>query len=110
MSNRYGILPRIVGLLAVAYAALAGFHTLSDFDVWWQLASGRWMWEHGAVLRQEVFSYTAAGAPWNYPAAGEILFYCLYRLGGLSLLSLLTPRACSAGALVLIRKGGQGGM
>jgi tetratricopeptide (TPR) repeat protein len=110
MSNRYAILPRIVprivGLLAVLYAALAGFHTLSDFDVWWQLASGRWMWEHGSILRQEAFSYTASGTPWSYPAGGEILFYWLYRLGGLALLSLLTPLACLFIALLLIRRGG----
>ncbi len=104
MRNR--TLLRLSALLAVAYTTLAGFHTLSDFDVWWQLASGRWMWDHGTVLRQETFSYTAAGAPWTYPAAGEILFYWLYRMGGLALLSLLTPLACLAVSLLLIRKGG----
>jgi tetratricopeptide (TPR) repeat protein len=106
MSNRSAILPRIVGLLAVLYVVLAGFHTLSDFDVWWQLASGRWMWEHGSILRQETFSYTALGKPWAYPAAGELLFYWLYRLGGLALLSLLTPLACLFVGLLLVRKGG----
>jgi tetratricopeptide (TPR) repeat protein len=97
---------RLSTLLAVVYATLAGFHTLSDFDIWWQLASGRWMGEHGAVLRQEAFSYTAAGAPWTYPAAGEVLFYWIYRQGGFALLSLLTPLACFAVSLLLIRRGG----
>ena len=85
---------RTVGIsscLALVYATLAGFHTLSDFDVWWQLASGRWMWEHGTVLRQEVFSYTAAGSPWTSPVAGELLFYWMYRQGGLALLSCGEP-------------------
>ena len=97
---------RLSALLAVVYATLAGFHTLSDFDIWWQLASGRWMWDQGMVLRQETFSYTAAGTPWTYPAAGEILFYWIYRQGGLELLSLVTPLACLAISLLLIRKGG----
>jgi tetratricopeptide (TPR) repeat protein len=106
MRNRHGILLRLSALLAAAYATLAGFHTLSDFDVWWQLASGRWMWDHGTVLRQETFSYTAAGAPWTYPVGGEILFYWIYRQGGLALLSLLTPLACLGVSLLLIRRGG----
>jgi tetratricopeptide (TPR) repeat protein len=61
------------------------------------------MWDHGAVLRQEAFSYTASGTPWTYPVGGELLFYWLYRQGGLALLSLLTPLACFAIGLILIR-------
>ena len=106
MRNLRPTILRLSALLAVAYATLAGFHTLSDFDVWWQLASGRWMWDHGTVLRQETFSYTAAGAPWTYPVGAEILFYWIFRQGGLALLSLLTPLACFAVSLLLIRKGG----
>jgi tetratricopeptide (TPR) repeat protein len=106
MNNRHGILLYLSALLAVAYATLAGFHTLSDFDIWWQLATGRWMWDHGTVLKQEVFSYTAAGVPRIYSAGGEIFFYWLYRMGGLEMLSLLTPLACLAVSAVLIRKGG----
>ncbi len=99
-----GLLVRVSALFALAYATLAGFHTLSDFDVWWQLASGRWMWDHAAILRTETFSYTAAGAPWTYPALGEVFFYWIWRFAGLSGLSLLTPLACLVIAAVLLRK------
>jgi len=58
-------LRRLAAIAAVLYAILAGLRTLSDFDVWWQLASGRWMWTHQAVMRQEVFSYTASGTSWQ---------------------------------------------
>src|SRR5438045_4131320 len=107
MSKRPAFIVSILAsCVAVCYAVLAGLHTLSDFDVWWQLASGRWMWTHHQILRQETFSHTAAGHPWTYPLAGEILFYWMYRLGGAALLSLLTPAACLIVALLLMRKGG----
>ncbi len=90
----------------LAYAALTGFRTLSDFDVWWQLASGRYWIETGHLARQDVFSYTAQGRPWLYPAGSGLLFYLLYRLGGYGLLSLLAPMAAAITALLLLRKGG----
>lgn len=42
----------------------------SDPDMWWHLASGRWMLDHGELLRVEIFSSTAAGRPY---AVGEWL-------------------------------------
>src|SRR6476659_922325 len=35
-----------------------------DGDTSWHLAVGRWMFEHGAIPRVDVFSLTAAGKPW----------------------------------------------
>jgi hypothetical protein len=53
-------------------AALAGFALaalspglLNDGDTYWHIRAGEWMIAHGAVLRADVFSYTAAGAPWH---------------------------------------------
>src|SRR5258708_188234 len=96
---------RLAAVAAVIYAVAAGFRTISDFDVWWQLASGRWMWDHGEVMRQEVFSYTAPGAPWIYPAGSGALFYWMWRVAGPNALSLLAPAACAMVALLLIRHG-----
>src|SRR5579871_950613 len=105
LKNWHRHLARATGCAAVAYMVAVGFHTLSDPDVWWQLASGRWMWVNGAVLRQDVFSFTAHGVPWMYPVGGELFFYGIFRLGGLTLLSLLAPAACLLVALLLIRGG-----
>src|SRR2546422_9786565 len=33
-----------------------------DSDTYWQLAMGRWMLDHHAFLRQDIFSSTVAGA------------------------------------------------
>ena len=37
----------------------------SDPDMYWHLASGKWMVEHGALLTRDVFSTTIAGQPYS---------------------------------------------
>jgi hypothetical protein len=59
-------------VVAIAVAAVAlGLRALavvragvSDVDVWWVAAAGRWMIEHRAVPRANLFSYTAPDHPW----------------------------------------------
>jgi hypothetical protein len=52
---------------ALAAFALAGFSPglLNDGDTYWHIRAGEWMIAHGAALRADPFSYTAAGAPWH---------------------------------------------
>src|SRR5277367_5656185 len=44
--------------LALVYALLAGLHTLQDFDLGWQVATGRWVLQHRHIFSADVFSYT----------------------------------------------------
>jgi tetratricopeptide (TPR) repeat protein len=100
----------IHGALAGAvllYAALAACYTLKNFDLGWQLAAGRYIAETGHIPRLDVFSYTAPGKEWVYPAGAELLFYALYRLAGYIALTLLGMAACvSAVALVFFAEAG----
>lgn len=50
--------------LCYLIAFVLGIKQLREPDIWWQLLSGRWMLEHGAVTKTDVFSYTMAGHPW----------------------------------------------
>lgn len=77
--------------------ALLGIFLLSaarvspDPDTWWHLNAGKWMVEHGVLLRVDQFSYTRLGEP--YPAPGwpvQILLYLVYQVGGIGGLNLLT--------------------
>jgi len=43
-------------VLALGYALFAGLRTVSDFDLGWQLATGRYLVEHHQVPRTELFS------------------------------------------------------
>jgi len=71
----------LAGFLAVI--ALLAIYPASDADTFWHLANGRWMVEHGAIVRREVFSYTAPGVPFenSYWLAQLFLFFLHQSLG-----------------------------
>ena len=54
----------LAGLAAFALAAFSP-GLLNDGDTYWHIRAGDWMAAHGAVLRADVFSYTAAGHAWH---------------------------------------------
>ena len=82
---------RLVLVLAfVAIFAMASRVSV-DPDTWWHLRAGQWIVEHGAILRQDVFSYTRAGAAWHYPGwLAQVLLFGLFKLGGFAALNLYT--------------------
>lgn len=90
---------------ALTYAFLAGFHTLQDFDLGWQLATGRWVVQHHRVFSVDVFSYTAVDRPWMYPALSGVVFYLSFLAGGYGLLSWLGAIACAGTVALLLRNG-----
>lgn len=95
----------VFSTVALLYALLAGLHTVSDFDLGWQLATGRWIVQHHSVPLTDVLSYTAAGTPWTYPVGGDVFFYLMYRLGGYVLLSWIGAAACAGTVALLLRRG-----
>jgi tetratricopeptide (TPR) repeat protein len=95
----------ILLVVALAYAFVAGLHTVTDSDLGWQLATGRWVAQHHAIPSTDVFSYTAQGEPWIYPVGAGLLFYAAYLLGGYALLSWLGAVACVGTVALLLRRG-----
>ena len=88
---------RFLSSVRLTHLALLGIFLLSaarvspDPDTWWHLNAGKWMVEHGELLRVDQFSYTRLGEP--YPAPGwpvQILLYLVYQVGGIGGLNLLT--------------------
>src|SRR5271169_15045 len=94
-----------LAFLALTYAFLAGLRTVQDFDVGWQMATGRWIVQHHSVPSIDVFSYTAQGQPWIYPVGAGIFFYAAYLLGGYVLLSWIGAAACCGTVALLLRRG-----
>ena len=96
-----------LGLSAVAlvYAFLAGLRTVSDYDLGWQMATGRWVIQHHHIPSVDVFSYTAQGNPWIYPVGAGLLFYGAYLIGGYALISWIGAAACVAAVALLLRRG-----
>jgi tetratricopeptide (TPR) repeat protein len=95
----------ILAAIALIYAFLAGLRTLSDFDLGWQLATGRWLAQHHHISSTDVFSYTAQGEPWIYPIGTGLLLYAAYLLGGYGLISWIGALACVGTVALLLRRG-----
>lgn len=61
-----------------------------DTDGWWHLANGRWMVQHGQILKADPFSYTHPGSAWAHPGYPyEIGQYLAYRWLGFRGVDLL---------------------
>ena len=95
----------LLACVALAYAFLAGLRTVSDFDVGWQLATGRWVVQHHQVPSADFFSYTAHGEHWIYPVGAGVVFYAAYLLGGFGLISWVGAVACVGTVVLLLRRG-----
>ena len=78
---------------------LAGLKTVVDFDLGWQMATGRYLLTHHAIPRTELFSYTAHGVEWIYPVLSGLVFYLLYQMGGYAAISWFCALACVAALL-----------
>jgi len=78
-------------LATVAASALyASFNSVTDGDIWWHLAVGRYIVEHRTIPSQDVFSYTANGAAWqNHEWLSQVVLYGVFAAGGDRALALL---------------------
>jgi tetratricopeptide (TPR) repeat protein len=90
--------------LGLLYAFAAGLRTLGDFDLGWQLATGRWIVQHRQIPFTDIFSYTASGTDWIYPVLSQILLYLSYVIGGYGLLSWLGAVACVGTIALMLRR------
>ncbi len=65
--------------------ALAGFTALFkvfDYDVYWHVATGRWIWAHHAFPTRDVFSHTAPGPLLYTEGIAQLVFFGFDKLGG----------------------------
>ena len=101
--------------LAPLYVALAAFALAlatppGDPDTYWHLASGKWMLDHGALLRTDVFSSTVNGQPYSVGEwFGEIVLYVAYLAGGWTGLVVLRGLLVAVAAFFLTRVALRGG-
>jgi hypothetical protein len=85
------------------FTAILGMACLMPMqnDTWWHLRAGQEMWSRRFVMLADEFSFTVPGHPWpNHEWLSEIVFFALYSLGGLPLLTMFAA-ACVTLALGL---------
>ena len=105
-SERYLRLAKMALIFLVLFTSLcAGLHTVSDSDMGWHLATGRWVVAHRQVPRTDVLSFTSADTPWMYPPFAGVLFYMIYSAFGYAGLSWGCALACLAVVAYLVRRG-----
>ena len=100
-------------LVLVLFSALFFALTLPQFgpDFWWHLASGRWMWEHGTLMRADPFDFTSVifgssgqvGYLLTLTWLSQVLLYGVYLLGGLKGTALLQAAVFTALFYLLLR-------
>lgn len=74
---------RIALLLCVTFSVLLCAAPISDFDTFWHLANGRAMVDSGRIVSTELFSYSAAGTPFdNHAWLAQIAMYLAWSLAG----------------------------
>src|SRR5262245_37857867 len=106
--HRAALRPRVEHIwlaLPVALLIWVGFRKpLWMLDFWWQLKTGEITVTTGALVRADLFSFTAAGTP-DTPHSwlSQCLFYLAYRAGGLPLLVGLNTALLVATLLPIYR-------
>jgi len=98
-------LGRLVPVAALAvFAALAGLFKIKSYDVFWHLATGRWIAAHGQIPRSDPFRFTSHGAPWvDHEWLFQVLLHGAERLAGLDgLIVLRSVAAVALAALLLV--------
>src|SRR5215467_6743883 len=92
-------------VIALVYALLAGLRTVSETDLGWQMAAGRYIVQHHQIPSTALHTYTVPGARWVYPPLGEVLFYLCFLVGGYAALSWLNAIACAGTVALLTWRG-----
>ena len=95
----------VLAAFLIGYAFLTGLHTLNQDDLFWMLATARWIVQNREIPWTDHFSYTAQGQPWIYPVGGSLLFYGVWLIGGYAALSWLGAVYMAATTALLLRSG-----
>jgi hypothetical protein len=86
---RWFTFDRLLAALVLLTIALACGLTPMHTDSWWQLRSGRDMWETHRVVLTDIHSHTAYGTFWpNHEWGAELAYYTMFWMGGLPLVTL----------------------
>lgn len=92
-----------LAVAAATFILVSGLPS-ADSDTYWHLATAKWAWDHGALLRHDVFSSTVAGHPFGVGEwLGELVLYTSYVLGGWAGIAILRGLLVASAAFFLTR-------
>ena len=72
-------------------------------DTWWHLRTGEEIWRSGRIVLQDDFTHTVSGRPWpDHEWLTQVVFYAVYVVGGLPLLTVLCAAAITVAWLIVL--------
>ncbi|QWE17247.1 hypothetical protein [Polynucleobacter sp. AP-Nino-20-G2] len=97
--------PLIVGVVVcLGLLTLTTWHTSVDPDTYMHLTIGRWILDHGAIPRTDMYSHSLHGHPWvAHEWLSEYILAVLYALGGWTALVLVTALSLALTLAFLVR-------
>jgi hypothetical protein len=99
-----GIYPVAIGVTFLSILLLS-ISPISDFDLWWHLATGKYILESGQVPMGDIFSHTVPGKEWiDHEWLSQVLFYQVYLWGGFAGVVLLKSAAVLATFYFLFKR------
>lgn len=98
-----------LGVGAAGFTLAVGLPT-GDPDTYWHLASGQWMLDHHALLKNDIFSSTVPGQPYSVGEwLGEVVLALAFGAGQWVGLAILRAVLVAIGAFFLARLARRGG-
>lgn len=93
-------------LLAVGISMVAAaVGPVEDPDFWWHLKTGQWIWAHGGLPRQDLFTHTVAAHAWvTHEWLSELLIAALFWIGRLPGVSIGLGAVTLAGYFLIYRR------
>ncbi len=93
----------VAGILSAAL--ILSFGPITDSDLWWHLATGRYIIENREIPVEDFYSYTNAGIKWiDHEWLSQIIFYAIYDRMGLSGVVLLKAMLAIIGLGLLYKR------
>lgn len=72
-----------LGIGVYVLQLIKGSILLNDSDTYWHLAAGKWILDHNALPRVDIYSFTKAGEPWISTSwLAQVLYAEAYELAG----------------------------
>jgi hypothetical protein len=88
---------RLSGALLFVALGTAACFMPAQSDTWWHLRTGEEIWRTGSVQLRDSFSHTVNGGYWpNHEWLSQVVFFGLYRAGGLPLFTAAAALLVSA--------------
>ncbi len=75
--------PVLLAVVLVGVVYIFARRAIGDPDIWWHLRNAEYLVKHAAMVRNDMYSFTASGAPWiNHEWLSELPYYFGWRLLG----------------------------